>query len=156
LGQGKKKFGVEAFLTMFFNESQIVLFLHMPITKFTQLDLTKRYSYADYLTWHFDERVELFNGHVHKLESSPSEEHQRISLILTNKIYNHFDKKPCTVYHAPFDVRLTKFTNDKKITTVVQPDILVVCDETKLDTKGLIGAPDLVVEILSPAIAKKK
>jgi Uma2 family endonuclease len=91
-----------------------------------------------------------------KMEPAPSEIHQRSSFYLEQKIYNYFDKKPCKVYHAPFDVRLTKIANDKKITTVVQPDILVVCDESKLDSRGVIGAPDLVVEILSPGNSKKE
>jgi Uma2 family endonuclease len=130
--------------------------LQTPITKFSQLDLSKRYTYADYLTWQFKDRVELFKGWVMKMAPAQSEIHQRSSLYLVTKIYNYFDKKPCKVYHAPFDVRLTECTDDKRITTVVQPDILVVCDESKLDARGLIGAPDLIVEILSRGNSKKE
>jgi Uma2 family endonuclease len=131
----------------------------MAITKFSQLDLTKKYTYADYVTWQFKERVELFKGWVMKMAPAPSEIHQRSSFYLEQKIYNYFNKKPCKVYHAPFDVRLLdnkKSTADKNIYTVVQPDILVVCDITKLDARGIIGAPDLVVEILSPGNSKKE
>jgi Uma2 family endonuclease len=131
----------------------------MAITKFSQLDLTKQYTYADYLTWQFAERVELLKGWVMKMAPGPSEIHQRSSFYLENNIYNYFAKKPCKVYHAPFDVRLVKVKKnllDTKIHTVVQPDILVVCDRGKLDAKGVIGAPDLVVEILSPGNSKKE
>jgi Uma2 family endonuclease len=128
----------------------------MAITKFSQLDLSKRYTYADYLTWQFKDRVELLKGWVMKMAPAPSEIHQRSSFFLEQKLYNYFQKKPSTVYHAPFDVRLTKIANDTKTSTVVQPDILVVCDESKLDSRGVIGAPDLIVEIISPGNSKKE
>lgn len=131
----------------------------MAITKFSQLDLAKRYSYADYLTWQFKERVELFKGYVIKMSTSPSYEHQSSSSFIFNLIFNKVNKRPCQVFSALFDVRLIdnkKSTADKEIFTVVQPDILVVCDRSKLDSRGVIGAPDLVVEILSPDNSKKE
>ncbi len=120
------------------------------------LDLDKRYTYADYLTWLDDKRRELFEGFVN-LMTAPIRKHQKISFKLTLRIGVFLENKKCEVYVAPFDVRLPKNgeTADNKIYTVVQPDIVVVCDSEKLDEKGCIGAPDLIVEILSPSTRKK-
>ena len=122
------------------------------------LDLNKRYSYADYLTSVFDDiRCELINGFVH-LMSAPLRIHARISTKLSRRIDTFIEKKKgkCHLYHAPFDVRLpvNGSSEDDKIYDVVQPDICVICDLTKLDDRGCIGAPDLVVEVLSPATLK--
>ncbi len=102
-------------------------------------------------------RRELINGFVHLMTPAPKRKHQKISFILGNKFYNCINKNNCEVYTAPFDVRLPKKgeTVDEKIYTVVQPDISVICDLSKLDDRGCIGAPDLIVEILSPSTAKK-
>lgn len=109
------------------------------------------YSYSDYLQWKFKERLELIRGRIYKL-AAPNTQHQSISMNLSSKLYTSLDKKICQVFAAPFDVRLPRKnqTGDKEITTVVQPDICVVCDEKKIDAKGCCGAPDLVIEILSP------
>ena len=121
------------------------------------LDMTKRYTYADYLTWLDDRRMELINGFIH-LMSAPNVIHARIthliSLIIGSFVRNR--KGKCHIYHAPFDVRLplNNETEDGKIYNVVQPDICVVCDLTKLDTRGCCGAPDLIVEVLSPSTFK--
>lgn len=121
------------------------------IMQFSDLDLTKTYTYADYLNWSFDERIELIKGYIFKMSPAPAELHQRISQKVNNALYNYFYGKPCEVYAAPFDVRLVrKAATDKEITTVVQPDICVICDLSKIDKKGCLGAPDIVVEILSP------
>lgn len=109
------------------------------------------YSYADYLTWELDEMVELIKGKVFKKAAAPRRIHQYATTILLSSFYQKLTEGPCQVYPAPFDVRLPKqSSSDNKIFTVVQPDICVVCDPDKLDEKGCIGAPDLVVEILSP------
>ena len=122
-----------------------------------QLDLNKRYSYADYLTWIDDKRRELIDGFVH-LMAAPVRVHARISLELSlwMKTFLKDKKGKCHVYHAPFDVRLpvNDSNEDGKIYDVVQPDICVICDLTKLDDRGCIGAPDLAVEVLSPASLK--
>jgi Uma2 family endonuclease len=119
--------------------------------QFSDLDLTKTYTYADYLKWTFEERLELIKGYVFKLSPAPAEIHQPISQKANNALYNYFYNKPCEVYAAPFDVRLVrKSATDKEIINVVQPDICVICDLSKIDKKGCIGAPDIVVEILSP------
>jgi Uma2 family endonuclease len=129
------------------------------ITDINDLDLSKSYTYADYLTWNFQERLEILKGRIFKMSPAPSRKHQEISIELTGIFYNYFKKTPCNVYVAPFDVRLKNFkksTLDKEITTVFQPDICVICDKEKLDDRGCIGAPDLIIEILSPGNSKKE
>ena len=122
-----------------------------------QTKIDEKYSYADYLCWDDQERWELINGDVWDMSPAPSRLHQEISIRLSSLLYQHFKKKDCAVYAAPFDVRLPEQDNaeDYAITTVVQPDISVICDRNKLDERGCVGAPDLVVEILSPATAAK-
>ena len=127
------------------------------ITRIDQLDLTKQYSYADYLKWHFEERVELLKGFIRQM-SALARVHQDISRNLSRQIDKYFYPKNCKYYIAPFDVRLTKFdkTKEKEILTVVQPDICVICDEKKLDKRGCLGSPDLIIEIQSPGNTKKE
>ena len=126
------------------------------ITDISKLDLKKRYSYADYLTWDFDERIELIKGWIYKMSPAPKRMHQRISLKLTVQLDKYFETCDCQIYEAPFDVRLKKNKGiDSEIDTVVQPDISVFCDLTKLDDRGAIDAPDLVVEITSDSTMKK-
>lgn len=127
------------------------------ITDINQLDLNKVYSYADYLLWKFEERVELFKGKIYKMSPAPNLKHQTVSMNLTGEMYNIFKTHPCRFFSAPFDVRLPKKgKEDQEVFTVVQPDLCVVCDENKLDKRGCIGAPDLVIEILSPGNSKKE
>lgn len=128
------------------------------ITDINQLDLAKQYSYTDYLTWQFDEMVELIKGKIFKMSPAPSRQHQEISKNLVVAIDLFLKGKTCKVYHAPFDVRLPLPTSSKDkdiIYTVVQPDISVICDTSKLDQQGCNGAPDWIIEILSPATSKK-
>ena len=110
---------------------------------------TKRYTYADYVKWDDDQRWELIDGIPYAM-AAPSEAHQWVSGGIFRQIANFLHRKNCRVYHSPFDVRLSEHLLDN---TVVQPDILVVCDKSKLDKAGLVGAPDMVVEILSPSSA---
>jgi Uma2 family endonuclease len=115
------------------------------------------YTYADYLTWNFKERLELFRGKIFKMSPGPNRNHQTISGRMHLIFANALKKNSCNVYYAPFDVRLVKTeTKDEKILTVVQPDLCIICDEDKLDDRGCNGAPDLVVEILSPGNTKKE
>lgn len=115
------------------------------------------YTYADYLTWEIDEMVELIKGKVFKLAAAPRTTHQRISGKVFNTFYNYLKGKSCEVFSAPFDVRLpVRSIKDRDIDTVVQPDICVICDPSKLDDMGCIGAPDLIVEILSPGNNRKE
>lgn len=114
------------------------------------------YSYADYLTWQMDEVVELIKGKIFKkAAAAPKRIHQKVSGELFLRLGNFLRGKKCQVYSAPFDVRFTRSSKeDKKIHDVVQPDICVICDLEKLDDRGCIGAPDLIVEILSPGNSK--
>jgi Uma2 family endonuclease len=117
------------------------------------------YTYADYLSWMDNKRRELIDGVVFDLLSAPSRWHSQISGSIFGKLWNYITKRKgkCEIYHAPFDVRFPKNgkTADKEIYTVVQPDICVICDPKKLDGKGCIGAPDLIVEVQSPSTAQK-
>lgn len=128
------------------------------ITKLKQLDLSKQYSYADYLKWQFEERVELIRGYIYKMSPAPARKHQAISGHFISQMVKYFDSRPCEWYHAPFDVRLPKksVNTDQEVFTVVQPDLCVICDTSKLDKRGCMGAPDLIVEILSPGNTKKE
>jgi Uma2 family endonuclease len=126
------------------------------ITDLSQLDLSKQYSYADYLTWQFSDRVELIKGWIHKMSPAPKRRHQRVSINLTFELLTYLNKCNCQVYEAPFDVRLKKNKgSDFEVDTVVQPDISVFCDLSKLDDKGAIDAPDMVIEITSVSTMKK-
>jgi len=123
----------------------------------SDLDINKTYTYADYLKWTFDERLELIKGKIFKMSPAPGSVHQIISAAVSNELYNYLKGKPCRVFSAPFDVRLIRRSmDDKDVTTVVQPDICVICDPKKVDAKGCIGSPDIVVEILSPGNNKKE
>jgi Uma2 family endonuclease len=122
------------------------------------LNLNKRYSYADYLTWMDDVRRELFDGFIKLMTPAPSRKHQGLSFNLARLLGNYLVHKKCRAYHAPSDVRLPKEkfnTNDQDIYTVVQPDLYVVCDLSKLDDRGCIGAPDLIIEIVSAGNSKR-
>jgi len=116
------------------------------------------YSYADYLSWQLDEMVELIRGSVFRqAAAAPRRVHQEISMVLSNKLYEFLKGKTCKVYVAPFDVRLpVSSRRHEDIDTVVQPDLCVVCDPEKLDELGCMGAPDVIVEILSPGNNKKE
>lgn len=115
------------------------------------------YTYADYLTWKFEERLELFKGKIFKM-AGPNTRHQRVGGKLYLRIGNYLEKKTCMVFIAPYDVRLPvqNRKKDNEITTVVQPDLGIVCDPAKIDDKGVLGAPDFVVEILSPGNSRKE
>ncbi|MDR3267581.1 MAG: Uma2 family endonuclease [Tannerella sp.] len=118
----------------------------------------KHYTYADYLTWPDDKRRELVNGFIRMMSPAPSLQHQEIAGVLYIDLYRLIERNggKCKVFHAPFDVRLPRNgeRENDQIHTVVQPDICVVCDLSKLDKRGCLGAPDLVVEIQSLSTAR--
>ncbi|AKD54707.1 Uma2 family endonuclease [Spirosoma radiotolerans] len=125
------------------------------ITDISQLDPKGTYTYADYLKWQFDERIELIKGKPHRISPAPKRKHQDTSVNLEFALLKYFEDKSCKVYDAPFDVRLP-VRNERKpdqLHTVVQPDICVICNLDKLDD-GCLGAPDWVIEITSPRTAK--
>ena len=115
------------------------------------------YTYADYLQWKFEERLELFRGRIFKM-SAPNTDHQKVSGRFHAGMWGFLENKKCQLFSAPFDVRLPvkNKKRDEEITTVVQPDLCVICDENKLDTRGCCGAPDIAVEILSPGNSRKE
>lgn len=110
------------------------------------------YTYFDYSKWDDGERWELIEGKPHAMSPAPSWIHQGVSLQIARRIGNYLEGKQCKVFVAPFDVRLNAETGDD---TVVQPDIIVICDRTKLVGTGCVGAPDMVVEVLSPTSAHR-
>ncbi len=130
------------------------------ITSISQLDLSKKYTYADYLTWQFEEVVELIRGKIFRMSPAPSPAHQWMSAELHYQIMDYLrDKKAtCKAFAAPFDVRLPlppQQQTPEKIDTVVQPDISIVCDLSKIDQQGCQGPPDWIIEILSKGTASK-
>ena len=130
------------------------------ITQLSQLDLTASYSYADYLTWQLNEAVELIKGKIQLMSPAPNVKHQRLSIYLSSRLFYYFENKACQVFSAPFDVRLydrsKSLLANKEVTTVVQPDICVICGNSKLDEQGCNGAPDWIIEILSKGNSKKE
>lgn len=126
-------------------------------SKVEEPDSSASYTYADYLKWRFEERLELFRGKIFKL-AAPNTKHQDISRNILVPIAQFLKQKSCKVFAAPFDVRLPvkNRKKDDEVITVVQPDICVICDETKLDIRGCCGAPEIVIEILSPGNSKKE
>ncbi len=129
------------------------------ISSFDQLDLSKLYSYADYFRWKLTERVELIRGMIHKMSPAPGTLHQSVSMKLSLRIGKFFENKRCKVFAAPFDVRLPEPggpPEDRLVRTVVQPDLSVICDPSRIDSRGCVGAPDLVVEIWSPGNSRRE
>ena len=115
-----------------------------------------KYSYADYCQWGDETRYELIDGIAFDMGPAPSYTHQSISVELTTLLHTFFRGKPCKVIAAPFDVRLPKnIENEKNIFDVVQPDISIICDSNKIDEKGCLGAPDMIIEIVSPSSASR-
>jgi Uma2 family endonuclease len=131
------------------------------LTDISELDLNGTYSYADYLMWRFEQSVELIKGKIFQMSPAPSVRHQRIAGRFYGKLFPFFENSAtCELFSAPFDVRLLDKKKSQKankdIYTVVQPDLCVICDKDKLDERGCIGSPDLIVEILSPGNSKKE
>ena len=114
----------------------------------------EHHTYADYCSWPDDARYELIDGVAYAMGPAPVRRHQGILGELFRQVANVLEGSPCRPYIAPFDVRLPKAgEDDNEVDTVVQPDLVVVCDRSKLDDKGCRGAPDWVVEVLSPSTA---
>ncbi|HBY20489.1 MAG TPA: Uma2 family endonuclease [Clostridiales bacterium] len=113
----------------------------------------KKYNYRDYLSWTDDNRWEIIDGSAY-MQAAPVWQHQEIVSSLISIFRNYFKNKECTAFVAPFDVRIsTHEETDEEVETVLQPDIVVVCDKSKLKGTGYFGIPTFVVEILSPSTA---
>jgi Uma2 family endonuclease len=120
------------------------------------LQSQRRFTYGDYLTWPEGERWELIDGIAYAMSPAPSRSHQDWVGSLYRQIADFLDGNPCRVYIAPFDVRLPERSEaDAEVVTVVQPDLSVICDPAKLDEAGCRGAPDWIIEVLSPGTAAK-
>ena len=114
------------------------------------------YTYGDYLQWPDDVRCELIDGVIYDMTPAPLLRHQEVSMELSRQIGNFLLDRPCRVFAAPFDIRLPRGDEaDERIDTVVQPDLAVICDESKTDRRGCRGAPEWVIEILSPSTSAK-
>ena len=125
------------------------------ITSLSQLDPNGTYTYADYLSWQFTELVELLRGKIMRRMSAPTDLHQEIVGELHFQLKNHLRRQRCQVRIAPYDVRLVKrgtppHPADTAVHTVVQPDVCVICDPGKIDKRGCLGSPDLIIEVTSP------
>jgi len=118
-----------------------------------QRDL-EHHTYGDYLKWSEDVHYELIDGVAYLMAPAPTLDHQDVAGEIFRQLANALQPGPCRVFIAPVDVRIPKADEaDERIDTVLQPDVLLVCDAAKLDRRGVRGAPDLVVEVLSPATA---
>ena len=111
----------------------------------------EQYTFADVLTWDEGENIEIISGKAFMM-ATPSRIHQKISMELSRQLANFLERKSCEVYPAPFSVRLFEQDGDspENVDTAVEPDISVVCDRSKLDKHGCKGAPDWIIEVVSP------
>ena len=116
----------------------------------------QHFTYRDYRTWPEDERWELIGGTAY-LMSAPTVTHQRIQREIAGPLYNFLKGKDCEVFIAPMDVFIPWINeqDEDDVDTVVQPDLLVICDKARIRPNGIWKAPDLVVEILSPSTSRK-
>lgn len=114
-----------------------------------------KYTYKEYLIWNGPERYELVKGNAYLL-SAPTPTHQDISGQIHRQLLNFLEGKTCKAYAAPFDVRLFEQEEDNPddVNTVVQPDISIICDQNKIDEHGCKGAPEMIIEILSPSTVR--
>ncbi|GIN71925.1 hypothetical protein J14TS2_24000 [Bacillus sp. J14TS2] len=115
------------------------------------------YTYADYLSWPEEERIEIIEG-IPYFQAAPSRVHQEILSELHRQISNFLVGKDCKVYPAPFHVVLDldeEMEDEKDQKNVFEPDITIICDQSKLDDYGCKGSPDLIIEIISPSTARR-
>jgi len=112
-----------------------------------------KYSYADYITWPDDFKCEIIDGVIYEMSPSPNWNHQYITGEIFGFLREFLKDKPCKPFIAPLDVRLLTMSEapDEDIYTTVQPDVGVICDKNKITDSYCEGAPDLVVEVLSPS-----
>lgn len=115
----------------------------------------KKYTYGDYLTWPEGERWEIING-IPYMQAAPTWQHQAILLELSRQFANFLQNKKCMVFTSPFDLRLPENDEqDEDAINVLQPDMVVVCDKSRLKKTGYFGVPELIIEVVSPASGRK-
>lgn len=118
-------------------------------------DKKRKYTYADYITWPEEERWEIIEG-VPYLQAAPTWQHQAISVELTSQFNNYLKGKSCRVFASPFDLCIPEDNeSDEEVPTVIQPDIVVICDNSKLRKTGYFGVPSLIIEISSPSTTRQ-
>ncbi len=123
----------------------------MPLPKETNIDY---FTYAQYKNWPKEERWEIIEGEAFNMSPAPGMTHQNISGELFRQIANYLSEKPCKIFAAPFDIFLPKNNeSEEETSTIVQPDISIICDPSKLSEKGCLGPPNVVMEIISPSSA---
>ncbi|MDP4146669.1 MAG: Uma2 family endonuclease [Bacillota bacterium] len=112
----------------------------------------KLYTYADYMSYSESERIEIIDGHIYAMSPAPSRIHQKLisSLVIDIGNYIKSNRGFCEIYPAPFDVFLIDTETLESCRNIVQPDISVICDKNKLTDKGCVGAPDFIIEVVSP------
>ncbi len=117
-----------------------------------ELPEKEHYTYSDYLEWDKDGRIEIIEGELIMM-GAPARIHQKIVTELARQFGNFLEGKKCEVYVSPFTVRLFEKNDDNSdsVDTVVEPDLSIICDLDKLDKQGCKGAPDMIIEILSPS-----
>lgn len=121
-----------------------------------EFEWNRKYNYAEYQKFPPEERWELIDGNAYNMSPAPTPKHQDLVGQLYRKFSDYLEDSTCRVFIAPFDVRLlTDHKKDEEIRNVVQPNVTIICDPDKLDDHGCQGSPDLIVEVLSPATAKK-
>jgi len=119
-------------------------------------DMSGSYTAKDYLSWQLDELVELIRGKIYKMSPAPSSNHQDISIQFLDQMLDYFRNKECSIFHAPFDVYFVhEGEHYKESKNIVEPDLCVICNASKIKKFGCVGAPDLLVEILSPSTLTK-
>ena len=120
------------------------------------IDYNKVYTYGDYLKLEIDEMVEIIRGKIFRISPAPRIKHQSVSLNILNRIFNALKGQKCKVFHAPTDIVLP-IANKKrtKSTTVVQPDICVICDPKIIEEAAVFGVPDFVIEIVAGKDVKR-
>ena len=127
-----------------------------PLTTLEEPDMSGTYTAEDYLRWNLNEMVELIRGKVFRMSPAPSSNHQQVSMKLSAIFDRYFNLNNCRAFHAPFDVYLVHPGQDhKSAKNIVEPDLCVICDVTKIKKFGCVGAPDLVVEILSRSTSRR-
>jgi len=126
------------------------------MAKAPKTGVSTRYTYGDYLTWPEEERWELIDGEAFAMTPAPTPIHQEVVVELATQIRTFLRGKPCRVFPAPIDLLIPRGEEpDEDVDTVVQPDLIVIGDEAKIGEKRIRGAPDLVIEVVSPSTASR-